>query len=518
MRNQESLLATLSALLLLSACVAPAGVPATGLAPTAASVATPSSAPTIRLSPTAPPGRIRRPAVAGSWYPGDPDELTAMVDEMLAAVQPVDGAPIGLIVPHAGYAYSGPVAAVGFRQLENGDYDVAVIIGADHQSPISHPISVWAEGGFETPLGVVPVDVELAGALIAADPRITFDAAAHEGEHPIEIELPFLQRVCPGCSIVPVLMGADDEETVQVLTDALLAALPGRQAVVIASSDLSHYPSYDDALRVDGATLAAIETGDPARVRETTDALMAEGVPNLLTCACSRGPILVTMRVAQGLGADTVTVLRYANSGDSPSGDRTQVVGYGAVMFWHYGPPDLTEAQQETLLELARRTIEEDLRTGHVPDAGIDDPALARRCGAFVTLKERGELRGCIGHIRADEPLYRAVQEMAVAAAMEDPRFPPLTPDELPSVTVEISVLSPFRRVTDLSQIEVGKHGLLIQKQGHQGIFLPQVPVEQGWGREEYLENLCKKAGLSAGCWREGATLYTFTALVFGEE
>ncbi|HID89094.1 MAG TPA: AmmeMemoRadiSam system protein B, partial [Anaerolineae bacterium] len=138
-----------------------------------------------------PPGRIRPAAVAGSWYPDDPDELAAMIDELLAAVAPVDGEPIGLILPHAGYVFSGPVAACGFKQLEGVEYDVAVIVGSDHQAPLSQPISVWAEGGFETPLGVVPVDVELAQALVETDPRITFDPAAHEREHPIEIELPF---------------------------------------------------------------------------------------------------------------------------------------------------------------------------------------------------------------------------------------------------------------------------------------------------------------------------------------
>ncbi len=440
-----------------------------------------------------------------------------MVDEMLAAVEPVDGEPIALVVPHAGYVYSGPVAAYGFKQLEGVSYDVAVVIAADHQWPLSAPISVWAEGGFETPLGVVPVDVALARALVEADSRITDDVAAHEGEHSIEIELPFLQRACPGCDVVPVLMGDDSQETVQALTDALLGVIAGKRAVVIASSDLAHYPAYDDALVVDGATLAAIETGDPARVRETTASLMAVGFPNLVTCACGAGPILVAMQVAQGLGADTVTVLRYANSGDVPQGDQGQVVGYGAVMFWRYEPPDLTLERQEELLALARTTLAEYLKTGHIPDYATDDPALNRRSGAFVTLKERGELRGCIGHTRADAPLYQTVQRMAVAAAMEDPRFPPLTPEELTDVAVEISVLSPFRRVVDVEQVRVGTHGLMIFSEGRQGLLLPQVPVEEGWTREEFLENLCLKAGLPPECWTADPTLYAFTAIVFGE-
>jgi AmmeMemoRadiSam system protein B/AmmeMemoRadiSam system protein A len=509
--NPKPRLTVLLIALFLSACAAPTATPAAEVTETA------SPAPTVLSSPTAPPGRVRRAAVAGAWYPGDADELATMVDEMLAAVEPVDGEPIGLIVPHAGYVYSGPVAACGFKQLEGASVDVAVVIASDHQSPLSDPISVWAEGGFETPLGVVPVDVELAQALVEAEPLITFDPTAHEGEHPIEIELPFLQRVCPGCSIVPVLMGAADEEAVQALAGALLSVLPGRRVVVVASSDLSHYPPYDDALVVDGATLAAIETGDPAQVRGTREALMAAGFPNLMTCACGEGPILVTMRVAQGLGADTVTVLRYANSGDSPYGDRGKVVGYGAVMFWRYEPPDLTQARREELLALARATVEEYLETGRVPDYETDDPILARRSGAFVTLRQDGELRGCVGHTRADRSLYQAVQQMAVAATTDDPRFPPLEKGELADVVVEISVLSPFRRVTDVEQIQVGAHGLMIFKDGRQGLLLPQVPVENGWDREEFLEELCRKAGLPGGCWQEGAGLYAFTALVFGE-
>jgi AmmeMemoRadiSam system protein B/AmmeMemoRadiSam system protein A len=522
-RIPQPLFAILLAIVFLSACVAPTLPPSSAPGPistseeAAATIAPPPTITTAQPSPTPAPGRIRPAAVAGSWYPDDPDELAQTIDGMLETANPIDGHPIGLIVPHAGYVYSGQVAAAGFRQLESAQYDVAVIIASDHQPPLSSPISVWSEGGFETPLGTVAVDAELAQALVAADPRITFDPTTHEGEHPIEIELPFLQRTCPNCSIVPVLMGSADESAVQALADALLALLPGRRAVVIASSDLSHYPTYDDALVSDGATLGAIETGDPVRVQETIRALMVSGLSNLATCACGEGPILVMMHVAQGLGADTVTILRYANSGDV-SGDHSQVVGYGAVMVWRYEPPDLTASQQEDLLALVRTTIAEHLETGRLPAYETDDPALTRRSAAFVTLRQQGELRGCIGHTWADLPLYQAVQETAISAATKDPRFPSLTPEELSEITVEISVLSPFRRLTDTDEIKVGSHGLMIFKDGRQGLLLPQVPVEQGWDRAEYLDNLCLKAGLLEECWKEGATLYAFTALVFGEQ
>jgi AmmeMemoRadiSam system protein B/AmmeMemoRadiSam system protein A len=506
-------------LALFSACATPVAAPPPK--PTA-TMALPS--PTGQAQGAAPTtenvvvGQVRPSTLAGSWYPGDPDELKAMVDGFLEGVEPVDGEPIAIIVPHAGYVYSGPVAAHGFKQLEGGGYDVAVIIATDHQQPVSKPISVWAEGGFETPLGIVPVDVDLAEALVAADPSITSDLAPHQGEHPIEIELPFLQRVCPDCRIVPVLMGSDSEESVAALSEALLSVLPGRRAVVIASSDLSHYPSYHDARAVDAATLAAIETSDPARVRETIDGLMSAGFLALATCACGQGPILVATRVAGGLGADTVTILRYANSGDTPYGDRERVVGYGAVMFWRYTPPDLTEAQRQELLKLARATIEEYLETGDIPDYEAIDPALARRSAAFVTLKKGDELRGCIGDLSAEVPLYQRVQGLALAAATSDPRFPPLTNEEVNDVDIEVSILSPLHRINDTQQIEVGTHGLVILQSGQQGVLLPQVPVEEGWDREEYLENLCLKAGLTHNCLADQPTLYAFTAVVFGEE
>jgi MEMO1 family protein len=463
------------------------------------------------------PAAVRPPAFAGTWYPGDPEALRSTVDALLGDVESIDGAPVALIVPHAGYAYSGAVAAAGFAQLRNGEYDTAVIIAADHQEPISDPIAVWPDGSFETPIGRVPVDSSLAQALIAADPRIKADRAAHRGEHPIEIELPFLQEVCPHCSIVPILIGRDDDETVRVLADALKQVLPGRKAVVIASSDLSHYPTYADAVAVDGSTLSAIETGDPQLVRAAIDKSMSTHNSQLATCACGEAAILVAMEVARGMGADTTTILRYANSGDAPQADRNQVVGYGAVMLWRYSPPALSSQQQESLLALAREAVAGQLLGGSTPVAMPSDPALERKAGAFVTLNLDGELRGCIGHMSAEQPLSQIVPEMARAAAFSDPRFPPLTREELDRTRLEISVLSPLHRITDPDQIQIGIHGLIINRGGAQGVFLPQVPVEQRWDRGQYLENLCGKAGLMRGCWQD-APLYIFTAEVFGEE
>ena len=460
---------------------------------------------------------IRPPALAGSWYPAEPAELAQTVDRLLASVEPVDGAPIALIVPHAGYTYSGRIAAAGWRQIENAEYDLAVILAPAHRARPPKPLVVWECGAFATPLGNVPVDADVCRLLIETCPYVTVDRAAHIAEHAIEIQLPFLQRVAPQCRIAPLVMGdgTDDDGVIDSIAQALTQATTGRRCVIVASSDLSHYPSYRNAVAVDQATLGAIETGQTDCVLETTLDALESGTPNLLTCACGEGPILVAMRAAELMGAETITVLDYANSGDAPRGDRRQVVGYGAVMLWHYEPPALTSAQQQRLLRLAREAIEMHFRSGSASVVSVDDPALNRRAGAFVTLWQGEQLRGCIGHTKADRPLYRVVQEMAVAAATRDTRFAPLSLDELGSLSVEIWVLSPLRRITSIEQVEAGKHGLVIAKDGRRGLLLPEVATERGWDRYELADAVCWKAGLPAGCWRAGAAMYTFTAIVF---
>jgi len=452
--------------------------------------------------------------VAGTWYPDEADELATSVDGYLAGVNRLDGSPLGLIVPHAGYRYSGAIAAAGFKQLSGAQIDLAVVIAADHQPPLSRPISVWSRGGFETPLGVLPVDERTAERLIAYDPRIQFDPDSHAFEHPIEIELPFLKRVLPDCRIVPILMMSDaDDETVDLLAEALLAVLPEAGVVLIASSDLSHYPSYDDAVRIDRATLGAIELGDPRLVRQAIRRTMEGGVHGLATCACGEAPILVTMKVAQARGATDVTLLDYANSGDVEVDRRSQVVGYGAVMFWRYQPPRLSLAQQQLLLRVARTAAEGQVRKLPAPEAAAEDPVLRRLSAVFVTLRVRGELRGCIGQLRADTELYQAVAEKSIAAASADPRFPSLGADELAELTVEISILSPLQRVAEPDEIEVGKHGLAIFDQGKKGVLLPKVATERGWGPRELLENTCLKAGLPADSWKGQAAVYRFETL-----
>lgn len=480
--------------------------------PTIPSIAT-STPPAVR------PEMVRQPAVAGSFYPDDPENLAMMVDSFLEAVEDTDGEPIALIVPHAGYIYSGWVAAYAFKQLEGVAYDTIVIVGPNHRHATFQDISVYAHGAFRTPLGLIPIDEEVAQALLDIDERLVFEPDMHAAEHSIEVELPFLQRIYQDLEIVPIVIGQPTEENIEILSQALVKVLGDRKALIIASSDMSHYPAYDEAVRVDSATLAAMETMNPQAVVSIIRESMASGVPNLGTCLCGQGPVLTAMKVAHRLGANQVTVLKYANSADSPlvTGDRSQVVGYGAVMFWRYEPPQLTVAEKDRLLTIARESIAQYLLDGTMPAFTTTEPNLLRNSGAFVTLEQGDDLRGCVGHILGRQPLHVTVQQAAVGAATEDPRFPPLAPEELEQITIEISVLSPVKRVTSTQGIEVGRHGVVIVAEGTNALLLPQVASEEGWSREEFLEAASRKAGLPEDAWRQGAALYTFTAIVFGE-
>jgi AmmeMemoRadiSam system protein B/AmmeMemoRadiSam system protein A len=494
---------------LLVSCAMPA-LPAPTAVPTAAPV------PTIATPPLA---EIRPPAFAGSFYPDDPAQLQSMVDDLLDAAEQLPQEPMAIIVPHAGYVYSGAVAAAGFKQLEGRQYDAVVVLAGNHRTPGFERISVWPTGAYSTPLGLVPVDSALAQAIVDADPQhIIADRGSQLPEHSIEVELPFLLRAYGPAPFVPIMIGEQSAENCQALVAALVKVLRGKRALLIASSDMSHYASYEDAVQVDRATLFAISSFDPQAVTENTKAWLARGVNNLVCTLCGEGAVVTAMMVAQELGANRASVLQYANSGDSPYGDKSQVVGYGAAMFWREESTMLNEEEKAMLLRMARETLQQYLTKETIPQYDVTQPGLKGAWGAFVTLQEKGDLRGCIGHMWSNEELYLLVQQMAIAAATEDPRFMPVQADELPDIDIEISVLSPMQLVKDVSEIEVGRDGLYIVSGPYAGVLLPQVATEWGWDRDEFLREVCLKAGLPTDAWKKGATLYRFSAQVFGEK
>ncbi len=463
---------------------------------------------------------VRRPAVAGQFYPADPDELRATVDNLLAQAVKSGPDPVALISPHAGYVFSGGVAAQSFKHAEGVDYSTIVVLGTNHTDPAARGLAIWPQGAFAMPMGDVRVDSELARALMDACDLITFQRSAHTAEHSIEVQLPFLQRVQPGKPIVPIIVAEASLAVCQALAQALAAALKDRRALVVASSDLSHYPRYTDAVRVDRASLAAVASLDPMALEASIEETMDKGIPDLHTCMCGEGPILATMMYARAAGAEQVDVLKYANSGDAEHGDKHRVVGYAAVRFAQGAAPGLGEEDKQQLLYLARETLNEYLTTGKKPTPHVTSPALLQPRATFVTLRRRdtGELRGCRGEILAREPLVESVQNMAIASATDDPRFPHVVAGEVADLHIEISALTPMKPIKP-EEVVVGRHGLMITKGFNSGLLLPQVPIEQGWDRSEYLRGLCYKAWLPENAWKARDTqLYGFEAEVWGEE
>jgi len=277
---------------------------------------------------------IRRPAFAGQFYPDDPAELRAMVDQFLAQATKAGPEPAALISPHAGYIYSGHIAAQAFKQAEGVEYDAIVVLGTNHRDPWARGFAIWPEGAFATPLGDVLIDSELAQALMKANDDILFQRGAHLYEHSIEVQLPFLQRVQPGRAFVPIIVCDTSLEACQSLADTLFKTLQDRKSLIVASSDLSHHWAYDDAVRIDHATLNAIVSLDVAALDRAAYAEATRmGYGNVGSIApCGIGPVRTVMLYAGAIGA-RADLIQYANSGDTPYGDRYQVVGYGAVRF-----------------------------------------------------------------------------------------------------------------------------------------------------------------------------------------
>lgn len=467
------------------------------------------------------PEDIRRPVVAGAFYPANAHALASQVDQFLenAKLVAIDGEPVALIAPHAGYIYSGQVAAYVYKQIMGKDFEMVVVIAPSHREYLEG-ISVYNRGGYETPLGVVEVDVDLANAIIGQHEQIYFTLLGHQEEHSLEVQVPFLQRTLGEFKLVPIVMGGQRYESCVILGDALGETLRNRRALIVASSDLSHFYPYDRAVELDRAVMDSVATFRPEELAERLAAGRCE--------ACGGGPIIAAMLAARNLGADRSRVLMYANSGDV-TGDREGVVGYLAAVIYRAGEGGsgrrvgvdmgLADKEKKQLLNIARETIESKVKGERLAEISVPPGVLQEDRGAFVTINKHGMLRGCIGTIVPIKPLYEVVQEMAEAAALRDPRFPPVTEGELDDLEIEISVLTPFRKIDNTEEIEVGKHGIYIKKGYNSGLLLPQVATEYGWDRMTFLRHTCNKAGLPADAWKDRDTeIYIFLADIFGEE
>ncbi len=472
---------------------------------------------------------IRKPAVAGTFYPSSPIELAKQIAEMFNKTEKVavGGAPLALIAPHAGYPYSGATAAKAYKLLEGHQYDTVVIISPSHTVFFTGS-SVYEGDGYETPLGVVEIDKELSAKIASLNPSVYLSSMGHasgssRGEHALEVQLPFLQVALGQFRLVAIVMGDQDETTARSLGEVLATSLKGVNALVVASTDLSHFHPEKEARRLDNTVRLAVEKYDPDTLLEIIEDGSGE--------ACGAGPMVATMIATKRLGGAHTKFLQYTTSG-ATSGDFDEVVGYlsAAIVGGKSEKPNraligqhakkkedqqLSRTQRMELHSIARQALAAHLNgEAHYPTT--DDPDLREPKGAFVTITMRGELRGCIGQIRSNRPLFQTIAQMTIAAACEDPRFVPVTVHDYKKIEIEISVLSPLMRVHDISEIEVGRDGLMIKLDSRSGLLLPQVAVENKWDTTEFLEQTCLKAGLPMKAYTDkDVEIYRFTAEVF---
>jgi AmmeMemoRadiSam system protein B/AmmeMemoRadiSam system protein A len=465
---------------------------------------------------------LRRPAVAGSFYPGDAKTLSRQVRDYLSRASKGEAAGeiIALISPHAGYMYSGLVAAHAFKMVEGMKFDAVVVVAPSHRVAFQG-VSVYDRGGYETPLGILPVDQDLCRKLMADRDLFRFVPQAHSQEHSLEVQLPFIQEAVGNLPLVPMIIMDQSYPTCERLGNAIARAVKGKKVLLVASTDLSHYHRYDEAVQMDKVILDDIRLLDAAKL--SRDLASGKGE------ACGGGPVMAVMVAAKELGANRSQILKYLNSGDV-TGDHSGVVGYAAAVFFRNSSPGeketdrkkagislgLTGEEKKILLQVAQSSIERQLKGEKPSRIEISGEHLKERRGAFVSLHKHGQLRGCIGTIHPNKPLHQVVEEMAAAAAFEDSRFDPLTAHELKDLTLEISVLTPLQRVKDIKEIEVGLHGLYIKKGFYSGLLLPQVATDYRWNRQTFLEETCRKAGLPRDAWKEkGTEIYLFSADIF---
>ena len=474
---------------------------------------------------------IKEPNVSGQFYSADPKKLSDHIDLLFktASISPSEKTVEILISPHAGYVYSGPVAAYGFKAVSQKNFKTIVILAPSHFYGFEG-ISIWKQGGFKTPLGTIAVDEEFTNKLMSMNERFTFDPNAFEQEHSLEVQLPFLQKIYKDFKIVPIIMGQPDFKLCQDLATSLNRLIGDHQDIlVLVSTDMSHYHDDSFARKMDLSTLETIKTLDAEHFWKQCRVRKME--------MCGYIPVTTAILLAKERNLSDVQILKYANSGDA-TGDLDRVVGYTSIIISPGSPfpqeaqqkkeinvreeiPSLNHSQKKRLLDIAKQTIHEYVKTGKILEFNESDPRLLETEGAFVTIHRNHKLRGCIGNVIVHEPLYITVRNVAISAATEDPRFPKVTQEELIDISIEISVLSKPKKVANPQEVEVGKHGVIIrQGRDRAGLFLPQVATEWNWDREQFLSNLCShKLGLSADCWKDSnSQIEVFTAEVFSEK
>jgi len=455
-------------------------------------------------------------AVAGSFYSKNKKELSHHVEVLLkdaktSSLKDIDA----IIVPHAGYVYSAPTAAVAYKTLTQ-KYKTIFIMGSSHYVWLKGA-SIYSEGSYQTPLGRVKTNRSIVKKLMQ-NPLFTYDATAHTKEHTLEVQLPFLQTLYgEELQIVPIIIGTTELQNIIELSKILKPYFEDKENLFVISTDLSHYPSYEDAQKIDMQTLNGVMSNRP---QEFVNAMLKNeksSTKNLMTSACGWSSLLTLMYMTQDKPYK-YELLKYTNSGESKYGDKKRVVGYGSLRVYQENQEFfLTQSEKEKLLEIARVALYEAIiENKRVQiDPNVVPAKLKMHLGAFVTLNKNNNLRGCIGRFEPNQPLYEVIVDMAIASALQDTRFNKVTKEELKEIELEISVLTPRKKIESLDEIVIGKHGIYIQNGRKNGTFLPQVATEMHWGVQEFVEKCAtNKAGISLKELKD-TEIFTYEAIVF---
>jgi len=470
----------------------------------------------------------RKAVVAGSFYPATEAELRADLKEYFAlSIVKSDPQIRAILSPHAGYVFSGKVAASAFASIpSNKKFDNIFVITSSHRVAFNGA-SVYVDGNYETPLGEITVNRELGNDLIKNNPVFSGRTDAHINDHSLEVQLPFLQyHIKTPINLVPIVIGTDNPDICKSIANALKPYFTKNNLFII-STDFSHFPSYTDAIEADNRTANSLLNNNPQALIDSLVVNNHKKIQGLSTSMCGASSVLTLLYLTEANDNINYSLLEYRNSGDSRHGDKNRVVGYWAVKVTDSSIINKTEnsiefsiAEKKQMLQIARKTVEEYVKNKSIPSFDKKDfgELITMPMGAFVSLYKEGKLRGCIGQFQPTNPLYEVLVEMTVASATRDTRFLPVTSSELNDIDIEISVLTPMEKINDVSKIELGKHGIYIIKGNRGGTFLPQVATDTGWTLEEFLGYCARdKAGIGWDGWKD-ADIYIYEAIVFSEK
>jgi len=428
---------------------------------------------------------IREPVVAGQFYPASPSHLSETIRGMVndkATREEV----IGLVAPHAGYPYSGPVAGATISRVIFKD--TFIIIGPNHTGR-GKPLSIMTEGTWQTPLGPVEIDSALAKQILSTSRHLEEDHLAHQHEHSIEVQLPFLQYFKPDIRLVPIILSYYSEDAYREIGREIAAAIKKlqRKAVIIASSDMTHYEPQDAAQKKDAQAIEA--------VLDLNEDELLRRVDEFNISMCGYAPTVSLICAARELGATSAELVKYQTSGDA-TGDYSAVVGYAGIIIKGMSP----------LARLARETVAAFVREGKTPQPAELTAEMKKRAGVFVSIHKHGALRGCIGTFEPSrENVAQEIISNAISSATRDPRFPPIAPSELPDLDYSVDVLTTPEPIESKDQLDPRKYGVIVEAGFRRGLLLPDL---EGVDSVDYQIDICRqKAGIAPD---EPIKLYRF--------